>query len=67
VTARPNDSTNAGAAESTIHEDNDQDLHRAKDLVELHAEVKVAHQDGANRELNDARDTVARVLRELDS
>jgi len=48
------------------HEDNsDPDLHRAKDLLELHATVKVAHQGGTDRELNDARQAVESVLRNL--
>jgi len=51
--------------DTTGTEANDPDLKRAKDLLELHATVKVAHQDGTAKELNDARDAVARVLREL--
>lgn len=46
-------------------DDDDPDLKRAKDLVHLHAEVKVAHQDGTDRELNEAREAVAKVLSEL--
>jgi hypothetical protein len=33
--------------------------------VELHAEVKVAHQDGTDKELTEARAAVEKVLREL--
>jgi hypothetical protein len=65
VNARPSDSSPAAAAESASHEDNDTDLKRAKDLVELHAEVKIAHQDGTDKELNNAREAVANVMRQL--
>lgn len=41
----------------------DPDLKRAKDLLSLHATVKLAHQDGTDEELNDAREAVARVMR----
>jgi len=47
------------------HEDSDPDLHRAKDLLELHATVKVAHQGGTDKELNDARKAVEKVLWDL--
>ena len=34
-------------------------------MLELHSNVKLAHQDGTDKELNDAREAVAKVLREL--
>lgn len=44
----------------------DDDLRRAKDLVELHYELKARHVDGqVDRELAQAREGVDRVLREL--
>lgn len=43
----------------------DPDLKRAKDLLELHADVKLAHADGTDRELIEARQAVERVLRDL--
>ncbi|KAJ5306468.1 hypothetical protein PENANT_c031G10287 [Penicillium antarcticum] len=42
------------------------DLRRAKELVELHYEVKARHANGTvDEELNQAREDVQRVLREL--
>jgi hypothetical protein len=43
----------------------DPDLKRAKDLLELHADVKLAHADGTDPELIEARRAVEKVLREL--
>lgn len=43
----------------------DVDLKRAHDLLELHYSVKIAHQDGTDKELNDAREAVAEVMRSL--
>ncbi|KAK3067786.1 hypothetical protein LTR53_015131 [Teratosphaeriaceae sp. CCFEE 6253] len=65
VTAQAPDSGSAQAETRPRYVDNDPDLTRAKDLVQLHARVKVAHQDGADRELDEAREAVARVLREM--
>jgi len=65
VTARVTDGGTAQTETMSRHEDHDPDLHRAKDLVQLHAEVKVAHQDGTEKELNEARAAVAKVLREV--
>jgi len=65
VSARPRQLVQKPTVDTTGTEANDPDLKRAKDLLELHATVKVAHQDGTAKELNDARDAVARVLREL--
>lgn len=56
------------AASNTIlpsKDDNDTDLKRAKDLLALHATVKMAHQDGTDHDLNGARDDVARVMRSV--
>ncbi|KAK4565310.1 hypothetical protein LTR86_003927 [Recurvomyces mirabilis] len=53
------------AEAGTILQEDDADLRRAKDLVELHAEVKVAHADGTDEQLEDARHAVAMVLRDL--
>lgn len=46
-------------------EDSDADLKRAKDLLELHSEVKMAHRDGSDKDLNQAREAVASVMRFL--
>lgn len=55
-----------GSASTPLAEDaNDPDLKRAKDLLDLHAEVKLAHADGTDRELIEARESVERVLRDL--
>lgn len=40
-------------------------MKRAKDLLELHADVKMAHADGTDKELNEAREAVAGVLASL--
>lgn len=50
---------------SSSTENSDPDLKRAKDLLELHADVKLAHADGTDRELIEARQAVERVLRDL--
>ncbi|KAK1823267.1 hypothetical protein LTR12_002340 [Friedmanniomyces endolithicus] len=65
ITARVGHDGTAGAESMTRHEDDDPDLQRARSLVHLHASVKVAHQDGTDRELNEAREAVSKVLREL--
>ncbi|SMR52868.1 unnamed protein product [Zymoseptoria tritici ST99CH_3D1] len=41
------------------------DLTRAKDLLSLHSSVKMAHQDGTDHELNEARRAVEKVLSTL--
>ncbi|KAK5109773.1 hypothetical protein LTR62_006505 [Meristemomyces frigidus] len=64
VNAHKPEASGSTAPVTGIQED-DADLRRAKDLVQLHAEVKVAHADGADRELNEARNVVAKVLRDL--
>ncbi|KAK5124213.1 hypothetical protein LTR85_001916 [Meristemomyces frigidus] len=65
VSARPSKENTAQGETLARHEDSDADLKRAKDLLELHATVKVAHQDGTDKELNDARMAVTSVLSEL--
>nr|POE69009.1 hypothetical protein CFP56_75092 [Quercus suber] len=65
VRARPSIFSSNSAAHDQDKEAQDPDLARAKDLFELHATMKVAHQDGTDPELNEARDAVARVLRDL--
>ncbi|KAK5677735.1 hypothetical protein LTS10_009618 [Elasticomyces elasticus] len=65
VTARDAEDGLSRKETDARHEDDDPDLKRARDLVQLHAEVKVAHQDGTDKELNEAREAVAKVLREL--
>ena len=65
VSARPNNTSNKQVSKSSEDNESDPDLKRAKDLLELHSTVKVAHQDGSDEELNNARDAVRRVLRQL--
>ena len=48
------------------------DLQRASDILELHSEVKLRHQNyyqagGLNEELSRIRENVARVATELDA
>jgi hypothetical protein len=50
---------------SSSTDSDDPDLKRAKDLLELHADVKLAHADGTDPELIEARRAVEKVLREL--
>lgn len=61
VNTRPEGSPPISSAEET----QDPDLKRARDLLDLHAEVKLAHADGTDRELIEAREAVERVLRDL--
>jgi hypothetical protein len=64
VTTRPqNTATSASTTDATLN--NDPDLKRAQDLLELHTDVKLAHADGTDRELIEAREAVQRVLRDL--
>lgn len=66
VSARPgSDRDETGSLSAVKTNDDDADLKRAKDLLELHAAVKVAHQDGTDRELEQAREDVERVVRGL--
>jgi len=62
VTIRP-ENTPASSINATLN--NDPDLKRAQDLLELHSDVKLAHADGTDRELLSAREAVQRVLRDL--
>ncbi|EME38326.1 hypothetical protein DOTSEDRAFT_141038 [Dothistroma septosporum NZE10] len=64
VSARPEPSTEGNSTAKDKQTD-DPDLNRAKDLLELHGTVKLAHQDGTDKDLNEARDAVAKVLRTL--
>jgi len=52
-------------APASAQDEQDPDLKRAKDLLELHADVKLAHADGTDKELNEAREAVASVLASL--
>lgn len=65
VTTKPSNIDSAGPETLARQHDGDVDLKRAKDLLDLHAAVRVAHQDGMDRELNSAREAVAKVTREL--
>lgn len=67
VTTRPENTTSPSTPASTINATltNDPDLKRAQDLLELHSDVKLAHADGTDRELIEAREAVQRVLRDL--
>ena len=65
VSARPEGIGGAQNSQTTKDEDNDPDLKRAKDLLELHANVKVANLEGMNSDLNDARQAIEKVLRRL--
>ena len=64
VSARPEPSTEVDGLTNDKQAD-DPDLNRAKDLLELHGTVKLAHQDGTDKGLNEAREAVAKVLRTL--
>lgn len=55
ATAKPNDDNS----------EEDKDLKRARDLLDLHSTVKLAHADGRDRELMRAREEVGRVLEGL--
>ncbi|CAK4031327.1 Hypothetical predicted protein [Lecanosticta acicola] len=66
VSARPDKpSETNGTTQNSGNDEDDPDLKRAKDLLDLHGSVKLAHQDGTDKELNEARDAVAKVLRTL--
>ncbi len=57
VSARPGGTSSPAATDET-----DPDLKRAKDLIELHTTVKMAHQDGTDKALNEAREAVQKVI-----
>lgn len=63
VSARPAGSS--AASQNDTGNGDDPELKRAKDLLELHATFNVAHPNGSNLELNEARDAVERVMRTL--
>ncbi|KAK3054411.1 hypothetical protein LTR09_004679 [Extremus antarcticus] len=65
VSARPEGTSKPQQNASDANEQDDPDLKRAKDLLDLHANVKLAHQDGIDKELNEAREAVEKVLRTL--
>ena len=46
-------------------EENDRDLQRAKDLLQLHSTVQLVQPDGTDKDLNEAREAVSTVLRSL--
>ncbi|KAK3719023.1 hypothetical protein LTR37_004586 [Vermiconidia calcicola] len=65
VSARPDGGSNAPNNNDGGAQETDTDLKRAQDLLELHTTVKLAHQDGTDRDLNEAREAVEKVLREI--
>ena len=65
VSARPDAQNDIQNRKSDGDDSSDPDLKRAKDLIELHSSVKVAHQDGTDQQLSDAREAVEKVLRTL--
>jgi hypothetical protein len=63
VSARPSMSTAKNAEtdtpDSSSQSKEEKDIQRAKDLIELHYSIKVAHENGdLDRELSSARDAV---------
>jgi hypothetical protein len=65
VNVHKNIASSESAEASSASTDKD-DLRRAKELVELHYEVKARHANGTvDEELSRAREDVRRVLREL--
>ncbi|KAK4987941.1 hypothetical protein LTR50_004278 [Elasticomyces elasticus] len=66
VSARPPPTTtttsDAEQRAETGQEATDADLRRAKELLELHSSVKLAHRGGVDRELEEARESVRRAL-----
>jgi hypothetical protein len=77
VSARPTPPSLLGTTSSTQNvvtgtqsqqqEENDVDLQRARDLLRLHSEVKVAREQGAiERELREARRMVREAIEEAD-
>jgi hypothetical protein len=65
VTTRPENTSTSASTSTDATLSNDPDLKRAQDLLELHTDVKLAHADGTDRELIEAREAVQRVLRDL--
>jgi hypothetical protein len=63
VAARPSSTVAQGDASASKQQELDKDLQRAKDLIELHYSVKVAHSDGKlEKQLDDAREMVRRAI-----
>ena len=63
VAARPSCTVAQENASATKRSELDQDLQRAKDLIELHYSVKVAHGDGKlEKQLDEAREMVRRAI-----
>lgn len=65
MSARPDESFPANDAKSKPSDGTDVDLQRAKDLLDLHATIKLAHKDGTDKDLDEARESVEKVLRSL--
>jgi hypothetical protein len=66
VSAHPSSSTtkdaDAGPADSSSRSNETKDIQRAKDLIEMHYAVQVAHANGTlERELSQARDAVRQL------
>ena len=73
VSARPSTSkdqatpfyNNLQTLRSNTENGPDEDLKRAKDLINLHSSVKLAHRDGVDYELLEARKQVQKILNGL--
>ncbi|KAF2836347.1 hypothetical protein M501DRAFT_1019143 [Patellaria atrata CBS 101060] len=65
VSIRPGDGSEQSTSTIQSKDDDDQDLRRARELVELHQTVKIAQREGLDRELREAREEVRRVVAEL--
>lgn len=65
ASARPEGDNVTQSSQKDSEDGEDPDLKRAKDLLELHTTFKLAHSDGSNQGLNEARDAVERVMRKL--
>lgn len=63
VSARPDNGSQSNGTSRDVTDD--PDLKRAKDLLHLHSDVKVARPDGVDKDLNQAREAVAKVLRSV--
>ncbi|PSK60132.1 hypothetical protein B9Z65_1030 [Elsinoe australis] len=62
VSARPKPKDAIGEITSNATEKEDEDLKRARDLIELHSTVKTRHGNGVDDELLYARHEVRKVL-----
>ncbi|KAF2723242.1 hypothetical protein K431DRAFT_283048 [Polychaeton citri CBS 116435] len=63
VTKRTDKATQGDVGASSSQPDTD--LRRARELLDLHAQVKVAHQNGMDQELQIARESVQSALQSL--